>query len=333
MDPAVQARRLVDGYQVSQAIHVAVVLGLPDRVAGGPRSADELASATGSHPRSLYRLMRALATVGVFHELPGQRFQATELSDALRSDAPAPISGWAAFAGRPPTWRAWGSLLHSVRTGESAFEHVHGCDMWAYWSGHPEEGVAFDAAMTSTAGVVSSAVLDAYDFGRFREIVDVGGGRGGFLASILTRWPEVRGVVLDLPHVVAGAGELLAGQGVAERCRIAPGSFFDEVPAGADAYLLKSVMHNWPDEKAVEILRVCRAAMDGHATMLLVERVIRGPNEDPDSAFVDINMLVGPGGQERTQLEYADLLDAAGLRLVRVVPSSSVMSVIESVPA
>jgi hypothetical protein len=207
---------------------------------------------------------------------------------------------------------------------------VHGKDVWTYRGTHPEENAAFDAAMTSVTSVVATSVISTFDFGRFGTVVDVGGGRGGFLAAILNRWPEMRGVLFDQPHVVAGAGSLLADAGVADRCRVESGSFFDGVPGGGDAYVLKSIVHDWPDDRAVEILRSCHRGMHDGAVLLLVERVLQGPNEGVEDAFIDVNMLVGPGGQERTEAEYAALLDAAGLRLRGVVRSPSGTCVLEA---
>jgi hypothetical protein len=333
MTAAADVRRLVNGFRISQAIHVAVVLGISDRLADGPRSAAELAEQTGCEPRSLYRLLRALAAVGVYEELDGQRFRSAPMGDALRTDAIEPVAGFAAFVGRPYNWQAWAGLLHSVRTGENAFRSIHGQDVWEYRIEHPEESVIFDAAMTSQSIFVAQSVLDAYDFGRFTEVVDVGGGRGAFLAAVLNRWPHLRGVVFDQPHVVQGAPELMRRAGVDARCTVVAGSFFDTVPAGRDAYVMKNVVHDWPDEQAVTILRACRAGMTGSATLQLVERLIQAPNEGPDAALSDLNMLVSPGGQERTEAEYAALLATAGFQLTTVTPTSTDVSVIEAIPA
>ena len=332
MNAGAEVRRLVTGFRVSQAIHVAVVLGISDLLVDGPLGVAELADRTGSHERSLYRLLRALATAGVYEELDGQRFGSTPLGDELRTDAAESAAGQAAFVGRPSYWQAWSSLLHSVRTGENAFRAVHGQDVWTYRAEHPDDGAIFDDAMTSMSRFIAGAMLDAYDFGRFRSVVDVGGGRGGLLAAILRRWPELQGVLFDQPHVVALAPSLLDSAGVADRCRIVTGSFFDEVPSGGDAYVLKNIVHDWPDPEAIAILRNCRKALAPDATLLLVERVISGPNEGFDAAFSDLNMLVAPGGLERTRDEYAALLSAADLHLTRTVPTASDVTVIEAVP-
>jgi hypothetical protein len=332
MTAAADLRRLVNGFRVSQAIHVAVVLGLADRLADGPRSAAELAAETGCHADSLYRLLRALATVGVFEELDGQRFGPTPMGDALRDESPDSVAGYAAFVGRPYYWQAWSSLLHSVRTGENAFRSVHGQGVWEYRGRHPDESAIFDGAMTSQSRFVVASVLGAYDFGRFATVIDVGGGRGAFVAALLDRWPNVRGVVFDQSHVVSGAYELLRHAGVESRCQVASGSFFDTVPAGGDAYVLKSVLHDWPDAKALAILRTCRREAGRSSRLILVERLIGGPNQGADSAFSDLNMLVAPGGQERTEEQFASLLTAAGFRLTTTVVTESDVSVIEAVP-
>jgi len=332
MNESVQIRRLMNGYQVSQAIHVAVVLGLPELLADGPKAVADLAERAGCQARPLYRLLRALSSVGVYRELPDRRFETTSLGDTLRADAPRSIAGWALFVGTQTHWQSWTGLLHSVRTGESAFEAVHGQDVWAYRASHPGEGKVFDFAMSSLSSLLAESVLDAYDFGRFSTVVDVGGGRGSFLAAVLGRHPALRGVVFDQPHVVASAPATLAGAGVEERCEVVSGDFFASVPGGGDAYVLKAVVHDWDDERATAILRTCRRDMPDTATLLIVERVLGGPNEGPDAAFTDLNMLVGPGGEERTEEEYAALLHGAGFTMTRTVRTDIEVAVIEARP-
>ena len=314
-------RELVNGYRSSQAIHVAVVLGIPDQLAGGPRSSDELAEATGAHADSLYRLLRALASIGVLHEEDGRHFALTDLGVPLRSDVPGSVAGWAAFIGRPSFWGSWGDLLHSVRTGENAFRHLHGTSIWEWRATRPEEQAVFDGAMAALTGAANRAVLDAYDFGRFHMIVDVGGGNGTLLAAILAAHPGAQGVLFDQPHVVAAADEVLAP--IAERVRTIGGSFFESVPEGGDAYVLKWIIHDWEDPEAIQILRACRAAMGPEATLLMIERDLGAPNAEPDAKFSDLNMLVNPGGRERTWDEYARVFDEAGLRLDASTPAGA----------
>jgi hypothetical protein len=325
-----QLRRLGIGFQVSQAIHVAARLGIADLLAGGARTSDELAEETGTHADSLYRLLRALATVGVLHEEPGRRFALTPLGEPLRSDAEGSLAGWARFMGRPYFWEAWTALEHSVRTGENAFRAVHGTDVWSYRSEHPEESALFDGAMAALTGAANRAVLAAYDFSRFGTLADIGGGNGTLLAAILSANPGMRGILFDQPHVVAGATGVLAP--VADRCTVVSGSFFESVPAGADAYLLKWIIHDWEDPEATAILSTCRAALDG-GTILVIERVVGPPNEDPATAFGDLNMLVAPGGRERTLDEFERLFADAGLALAGSTPTASGSHVIQATAA
>jgi len=331
-DSSTTIRRLLEGYQVSQAIHVAATLGIADLLAEGSRTSDELGAATGTHRPTLYRLLRALASVEVLHELDGRRFELAPLGQSLRSNVPNSIAGWAAFVGRPYYWQAWSGLLHSVRTGENAFRHVHGTDVWTYRSIRPDESAVFDRAMTSLSRRSSAALLAAYDFGHFRTIIDVGGGNGGLLAAVLTAHPDIQGVLFDQPHVVAGAEPLLERAGVTNRCRTVGGNFFEAVPKGAEAYVLRAVIHDWDDEASIRILTVVKQALAENGRVLIVERVVAPANEGRDANFSDLNMLVGPGGRERTREEFAALLESSGLRLERVI-DAGMFSVIEATSA
>jgi hypothetical protein len=324
--PTVALRRLTNGYQVTQAIHVAATLGIADLLRDGPLGSDELARATESHEPSLHRVLRALAAVGVLHEGDDGRFALTAIGECLRSDAAEPVGGWAAFVGRPHHWQAWGALLHGVRTGESPFRSVHGTDVWDYRAAHPEEGAIFNAAMTDIMRRANAHLLAAYDFGRFATVVDVGGGRGAFLGAVLEANPAMRGTLFDQPQVVAGAV-------VGERCEVVGGSFFEAVPEGADAYLLKAVLHDWEDDDALRILARCRAAIPAHGALLVVERDLGAPNEDADAKLSDLNMLVGTGGRERTRDEFAALFAAGGFALQSTTPTAIGLSVFEAHPA
>lgn len=330
-DPASAMQRLVVGFQVSQAINVAATLGIADLLAGGSRTSDQLAEATGTHPTALYRLLRALASVNVLQELADRSFALTPLGERLRSDVPGSIAGTAAYIGRPYIWQVWAELLYSVRTGENAFRHVHGTDLWTYRASHPEENAIFNRSMASNAGRWSVAFGAAYDFGRFHTLVDVGGGDGTLLAAILAAHPGLNGVVFDQPHVVARAPALLAEAGVAERCRVVGGDFFAAVPSGGDAYVLRAVIHDWEDEEAGRILAAIRQAIRVDGTLLLIERVLAPPNEGPEGKFSDLNMLIGAGGHERSPEAFATLLAAARFQLSRIVPAG-LYSVIEAAP-
>jgi SAM-dependent methyltransferase len=330
-DPANAIRRLIDGYQVSQAIHVAATLGIADLLADACRTSDELAALTATHAPTLYRMLRALASADVLRELDGHRFELTPIGECLRSDVGDSITGWAAFIGTRSHWEAWSDLQHSVRTGENAFRHVHGIDPWTYRSTRPEEGAVFDRAMRSLSRRANAALLAAYDFRRFRTIVDVGGGNGGLIAAVLGAYPDMHGVLFDQPHVIAAAPALLEQAGVADRCRIVEGNFFESVPDGADACLLRAVIHDWDEEDAVRILTVVRRALRSDAILLLIEHLIGPPNEGRDAKFSDLNMLVAPGGRERTREEFEVLLAESDFRLSRVLHAGS-NCVVEATP-
>lgn len=330
--PFASIMRLVNGYQVSQALHVVAALGVADLLEAGPQTSGELAAATGTDAGTLYRVMRALAAVSVFHEDAAGRFSLTPMGECLRSKAANPAGPWAAFIGRPYIWNAWPHLMHSVRTGETAFPSVHGQGVWEYRAAHPEEGAVFDAAMTALSRDVAAGVAAAYDFTPFSHAVDVGGGQGALIGGILAANPALHGVIFDQPHVVARAKAELDRLGVAGRCDVVGGSFFDEVPPG-DLMLLKAILHDWDDAAARMILQNCRRAIAPGGKLLAVERVLSGPNEGPEAKFADLNMLVAVGGQERTAEEFGALFASAGFALTRIVPTRTRIAVIEGVCA
>jgi hypothetical protein len=332
VDPRQELRRLVDGFQVSQGLSVMAQLGIADLLAGEGRTSDDLAAACGADPGALYRLLRALASSGVLHESEGRRFELTAVGEGMRTDVDASLAGWATFIGSPSYWAAWGALGHSVRTGDNAFQHVHGTDVWTYRSTRPDESARFDRAMASLSGQTGRDLVASYDFTPFGTIADIGGGTGSFLARVLGAAPNARGVLFDLPHVVAGAEAVLAAAGVQQRVEVVGGSFFDEVPAGADAYVLRAVVHDWYDDDAVRILGAVRRAIPDHGILLLVERVIAEPNEGRPAKWSDLNMLVSPGGRERTQAEFDELLEHAAFRHKRTV-QGPLYALIEAVPA
>lgn len=322
--------RLLDGFRVTQTIYAGVELGIPDLLADGERTADDLADASGADPSTLYRLLRALASLGILSEGQGQNFSLTELGQPLRSEVPGSIRGWVRLQGRDSIWRSWGNLANAVREGENSFRMVHGTDIWKWRAEHADESAIFDEAMRSMTIGVNASILDAYDFGRFATIVDVAGGNGTLLAAVLAAHPASRGILFDQAHVVSGAEPILEAAGVLDRCEIVAGSFFESVPAGADAYVLKWIIHDWEDEESVAILRTCRAAMSPDAVVLVIERDLGEPNENPVAKLADLNMFVMPGGRERTLDEYAALFGAADLRLLAAHPATSGYLVIEA---
>lgn len=328
--PIRRLRALVDGYRISDAIYAAVELNIADLLAGGARDVDDLAAAAKAQPDELYRLLRALASVGVFHEGEGRRFSLTEMGQYLRTDEPASVSGWAALVGREYSREAWGRLGHSVRTGENAFASLHGGeDVWAWRAQRPEENAAFERAMKSNARRGAASFFEAYDFGRFGRIADIGGNNGTFLSDLLRHYPATRGVLFDQPHVVAGAQAVLDDAGVGDRCEVVGGNFFESVPAGADAYVIQRVLHDWSDDDCVRILQTIRAAC-GKALLLILEAIVGPPNTDPETKFLDLQMLVLPGGRERSADEWEELLRRSGFHLTQIVATASGQSVIEA---
>lgn len=331
-DPSVELMRLINGFQISQALHVAAVLGVADHLADGPQPGDRLAQACGAHPDALYRLLRALAAIGVVHETEDRRFSLTALGTGLRADAPGSRRDYARWIGTPGMWRSWGNLLHSVRTGQGAGEFTFGIDAWTYRDRHPEEQAVFDAAMTGLSLGEARAIIEAYDFGRFRRIIDIGGGEGHLLKAILLACPDASGILFDQPKVAGSAGQVLAAAGLTERCQAVGGDFFQSVPGGGDAYIMKSILHDWDDAAASSILRSCRRAMPAGATLIAIERVIGPRNQDPNSKFFDLNMLVQYGARERTEQEFRTLLKHSGLELVEVIATRAPLSMIIAKP-
>lgn len=280
----------------------------------------------------MYRLLRVLAAAGILEELAGRRFRLTVLGQGLRSEVPESVAGWVRFVGRPYEWAAWTRLTEGIRSGGHPFRIAHGSDVWTYRRDHPEEAAIFNRAMNSSSGRMADDVVAAHDFSRYRMVVDVGGGGGKLIATILARNPRTHGILFDVPHIVANSRPYIESSGVADRCQLIGGSFFESVPRGGDAYVLKSIIHDWYDDDSLKILTACRAAMESSATLLLVERLIPGPNEGLEAKLSDLNMFVAPGGQERTADEFRELLGRASFRMQSIVPAG-VTNVIEAAPA
>jgi hypothetical protein len=288
-----------------------------------------LADATGSDPDALYRALRVLAVRGIFAELPQRRFAITPISDLLRTEHPASRREVAVFdAG--PWYRAYGALAHTVATGENAFRHVHGVSLFEYLADNPDEARMFDRRMTNFSSAETLQIVEAYDFSGARTVVDVAGGEGQLLSAVLGAHPTLRGVLFDLPHVVASAEHRLRESNVADRCTTVGGDFFESVPEAADLYLLKWIIHDWEDDGAVKILGNCARAMDPAGKVLLAEVVIGAPNSGDDGPLLDVHMMVLPGGRERTEAEFAQLFAEAGLRLTRVIVTSGIMCLLEA---
>jgi hypothetical protein len=333
--PQVEAQALLqqmtNGYWATQIIYVASKLGIADLLDNGPQGIRALAESTETHAPSLYRLMRALAGLGVVIQNEDGDYETTALGRCLVGGSPGALRARAILNGEE-WYAAWGGLLQSVRTGETAFNHIVGKPFFDHLAANPKGAAVFNEAMASSTEGAARAVADSYDFSGFKTIVDVGGGTGAFLAGILQANPQARGVLFDQPNVVASAGGLLKSAGVADRCDVVGGDFFEAVPGGGDIYMLSWIIHDWDDDHSTAILKNCRRAMAHDARLLVIEQVIPPGNEPSPSKLYDLHMLVLSGGRERREDEYGDLLTASDLQLARIIPTGVPRSVLEALP-
>ena len=327
--PHAQLVQMATAHWVSHIVYVAAKLGLADQLVR-PKRADEQAGPTNTDAPSLYRLMRTLAHLGLMTEDGAQHFSLTPLGDALKTEAPGAARAAILTLASPMMLRGWEHLLHSVQTGKSGVEQSLGMPLFDWLAKHPEEASLFSETMVSFHGAEPPAVAEAYDFSRMTTIVGVGGATGNLLTAILARYPGSRGILYDLPHVVRDAPTLIQARGVADRVTIEAGSFFDRVPGDGDAYLLSHIIHDWSEDQCLTILRHCRRAMKSASRLLIIEMVLPSGDTPHPGKMLDMMMLVGPGGQERTEAEYRTLLNKAGLRLTRVVPTASAVSIVEA---
>jgi O-methyltransferase domain/Dimerisation domain len=331
-DAALKLTELINGFQVSQIIHTAAILGIPDMLKEGAKPSDEVATATRAHPGAMYRLLHALASAGILEEQIGGLFCLTALGQCLRSDARHSRAAWARNIGRPYAWAAWGDMLQCVRTGQDSFRRLQGKSVWQWRAGNPVETAFFDAAMTELSRGVADAIADSLDFSQFRCIMDVGGGQGEFLAGILNRNPQTRGILFDLPHVVAGAPSVLSAHGVADRCDIVGGSMSVSVPGGGDACILKNVFLDEEDDQVCGILKICREVMPASGHLFVIEPLATEPNK-PEPSLLDMTMLVMTGGRKRKPEEYHALSARAGFKAEQAVANRSALQILNAVPA
>lgn len=323
---------IISGFWLSRAVYVGAKLGIPDLLKTGPKTVAELAAKTDSHPPSLYRLLRALASFGVLREEHG-RFSSTAIAALLESDAPGSLRAFAMTELGEEHYPAWEHLLHSVKTGEIAFDHHFRMPVWQYFKRSPENAAIFHEAMSRLTDSLDSAIVGVYDFSSFKSVADIGGGHGNLLCSVLRVHSSLKGVLFERPEVATTARACIEERGLSSRCEVVEGNFFDSVPAGVDAYLLKWIIHDWDDVKAASILGHCARQLRPRGRVLLFETVIV-ENGAPDfGKLADLNMLVMTGGKERTASEYSQLLASAGLRLRRILPTESMMSIIEATKA
>ncbi len=329
--PLLALQNMVLGKWIAQAVSVAAKLGVADLLKDGPRDCDELARANQVDAAALYRVLRALASVGVFVEVDERRFGLTPMAEFLRSDVRGSLRAVATMAGEDWTWRPWGELYRSVKTGERAFDEIFGIAPFDFLAGNPGAAAVFDEAMTGWSTQNAEAVAEAYDFSGIGTLMDVGGGHGYLLVTILKANPALRGILFDTEAVTEGARARIEAEGLAERCAVVAGDFLATIPEGADACILKSVIHDWDDRQAGAILRNCGRAVGPGGRVLLAEMVIPPGNDPHVGKLLDLEMLIMVGGRERTEAQFRELLDGAGLRLTRVVPTRSPTCVLEAV--
>ena len=318
-------------FQLACCVNVAANLGIAELLFEGPQTVSALALATSSDPDALRRVLKVLAAERIFKETQDDLFVYTTEAAALHGDTEGSIKHYL-LAIMGEHYPAFGNLLHSVRTGQTAFDHHYKMDVWEYYSQHPSTAANFNKAMAGLTQYYVREIIPAYNFGAFRSVIDIGGGNGALLFSILKANPHLKGVIFDAPHVVSATDHLIRSAGLEERCVTAAGDFFEEIPSGIDCYLLKYILHDWSDIQCAQILRNCASAMYPGARLLIFEAVIPSGNAYHEGKYTDVTMLVATKGRERTEEEFHGLLSAAGLEYVRTIPLSlNEISIVEAV--
>lgn len=332
MPPEAFLTNIAFGALMTQALYVAAKVGIADLLKDGAKPVAELAAATETNEDALYRILRSLASHGIFAETAPRTFTNTAYSEPLRRDVPGSFRNGAIFMGEAWHWNVWGNMLYSAKTGKPAWGYTHGAEVFDYFPANPEQSETFNDAMTDMSVATAPAVVEAYDFSGLETLADIAGGHGYLLSQILRATPQLKGILFDMPHVIANADHLLDAQGVSDRVEKTAGDFFREVPP-ADGYIMKHIIHDWDDERSVAILKNIHAAMRDGGKLLIVETVVPETGEPHYSKLLDLEMLVSPGGRERTPSEYRELLARGGFRLTEIVPTRSPFSVIEAVKA
>ncbi|WRL39283.1 methyltransferase [Cyanobacterium aponinum AL20118] len=331
LPPHIQLTQMISGYWLSQSIYVISKLGIPDLLQNSPQTCEKMASLKNINSSALYRVMRALASVGIFSEVESQRFSLTPLGEYLCENHPQSVKATAIMLGEAPHYQAWGNLFHSVKTGKPAFDDVFGMGVFEYFKSHPEDAEIFENSMSSFSFSEERAILEAYDFSDFTTIVDVGGGYGEMLGSILEKYPQCQGILFDEEYVISHCQETLKKHNINNRCQAISGSFFEKIPSGGDAYLLKHIIHDWGDESAIAILQNCREVLPEHGKILVMEMIVPQGNTPSSAKMLDLNMLVMcPGGKERSKIEFEELFSLAGLTLHRIVTTSEEVCILEA---
>lgn len=332
LNPEDTLRQLINSQVISRLIYVVAKLGIADFIKNGPMSCEQLAESANTNPNSLYRVLRTLASVGVFSETETGIFEQTQMSKLLESDIAGSQRAVAMLVWKPWWRQGWDELLYSVETGKVGFDRVHGMGLFEYLSRNADASDLSNKAMASFTGQEIDSILSAYDFNNFAKIIDIGGGNGALICAVLKRYPQIKGTLFDLPFAVKKARELLKDKLDANNYDLIEGDFFESVPVGGNLYILKSVIHDWDNEHAITILKNCHRAMNGNGRLLVIERVIPSGNVPSPGKIMDIVMMVNLGGHERTASEYKTLLNDSGFKLNGIIPTGSAMNIIECVP-
>jgi hypothetical protein len=330
--PQVAMLKLISGFWISRAVYVIAKLGIPDLIGDQPRTTEELAQATQTNAVALARVIRALVSVGVLAQTIDGKVALTSLSQILRTNVPGSVRWFVISELGEEHYPAWGDLMHSVKTGEIAFDHAFGMDIWEFFRTHPDNAQLFNDSMSGMTAVANQAILAKYDFSPIKKLIDIGGGHGGLITSILQANPNMEGTLFDAAVVIEGAIKRLEAAGVSDRCRTVAGNFFKEVPAGADGYILKWIIHDWDDERATTILKNIRSGIASDGRVLIADVVLPETSEPHFGKFFDLNMLVMTGGKERTATEFERLLQHSGFQLTNIVHTDSPFSIVEGRP-
>ena len=328
--PSEQMVQMISSYWLSQSLGAVARLGIPDWIAAQPRTSEEIAKAVGIDPDAAHRVMRALASIGVFRQLEDARFALTPLGETLRSNVAGSVRDFAVMLTDTPHWQPWGRLLEALKSGRPVLKAVLGMELWEWYRRHPADADAFSLAMGNLARMSAAELIRVVDFSQVQTVADVGGAHGVLLTAILQRHAHTRGILFDMPHVIEAAKPVIEAQGLSDRCKLSAGDFFKEIPSGADVHVLKQILHDWDDQRATLILENCHRALRPSGRVLLVEMVLPTDGAPSLAHFIDLNMLVMLGGRERSASEFAVLFEKSGFKPPRFIENRSPFVVIEA---